>query len=1031
MHTQIKNHHKYLHKMHGMIVDTLKKELRCFKICDSEDLILYFETDKESKKVDNTSIDKKFKQNFFQKMVDVNKSLKSTVDTNAGNSKENALKFKVLKEKIKTKIEAINNNKIQKKKKKHGQIQYLLRRVFSKHSQEKETRLKERKHFNARTLGGGILINIQRFVDSKQKKSTAPQPTKQTDNRDNSVEDTNFDQLLSLYWGVNRWYLKRKFKFVTLIKFVAIILCVIASPIIIIFQTCIFVLYDEKCWDDKTKNFNNIIGPGDQFLTFVLSHISVKICYGLHYYDILYALPVFSSNCKHPDPQFRSEITTISRTIHTKETKNILIKLCHVYESSSKEKYLRVLIASICMVLTSMSFYNMTFWYNSYEFYHDRHSISQIELVSGPYFMTCASIMIACWYCYDVIVHPSTKSLHGKMEAASMRLTYIDTSVRGGDIITTNMAMFLCNFNYYHRLTTAKTNYFERIYTILGTFFGIIMAFVPGLVRISLEKSESESENIQSRFFSSNCQVAIVFGLILNCSFAALSQYLFNISIYASVKDYLKLMRQITVIVELPDNEHIDEFSKTKSEKIQRPKEIQSNQLRNQSQKDLLRSPQSRANSVYEYPRDRQNKQEKDQENTKEKEQQNRNRSLSAPVKRSTSKPNTPSESKENKDTNDNDEAHEAVDASHARSPSCSVIKKYLSDDDNQNDTEAEIDYYTENENENQSENEKENEQENEASLSGGVAMTNSRTNLKRHVWFSETNTQDLHDNINAYADTTDESQDGNYSDSKREEEAQYSINISNRNNNGSGDNVDNENNTHVSGNGFEFLSFDDPENLASWMEIRDHALLQGKKTFGDLELVVLSLGFFMIVLALFICRDILIDNDLSGETKVGRIFLFIVVILWIYQVVTLGFEFDSLQDRQIYAVDNQFRCLAFEAVMYSKPQSGGDNDSYQSRVLRGPPSWVSLQCGTWDRFQTMMQNPDTDDVAIDSDTFAVLATRFDQHLKNMKFCKDQIVQRPLHPKIFNISITGALFSAVIASAVSPFVLFIFKNTSQ
>ena len=238
-----------------------------------------------------------------------------------------------------------------------------------------------------------------------------------------------------------------------------------------------------------------------------------------------------------------------------------------------------------------------------------------------------------------------------------------------------------------------------------------------------------------------------------------------------------------------------------------------------------------------------------------------------------------------------------------------------------------------------------------------------------------------------------------------------------------------------------EFVSFDDPENLASWMEMRDHTYIQGMKLFGDLEGIMVTLVLLMSVLALFISADIVFERGLVGETRIARLLIFCISVLWVIEVVLLGIKFDKLQKRQVSAINNQRRCILL---------------TYQdTREVIGRSTWVCLQCITWQKFHEMIRskykrghlkrktvsniNDGNDDNNNCNGTYTNWTPqeimyeerRFDQHIKTLRFFTSQLEARPINPQLFGFGLTGTFMRTLIASVVAPFLLFLIRNWSS
>ena len=221
-----------------------------------------------------------------------------------------------------------------------------------------------------------------------------------------------------------------------------------------------------------------------------------------------------------------------------------------------------------------------------------------------------------------------------------------------------------------------------------------------------------------------------------------------------------------------------------------------------------------------------------------------------------------------------------------------------------------------------------------------------------------------------------------------------------------------------------EFLSFDDPENLSSWMEMRDYVYIQGMKLFGDLEGIMVTLIVLTLVLAVYISVDVVSCQGLISETRGARAVMFGISILWVIQVVFLGFKFDEWQQRQVRAINNQRRCIL---LTYQDTRQG------------------CLQCETWKTFRKMIASEyqlqghlrrrtvmsdnynnevkENDHPNWTPQEIMYQERKFDQHIKTLEFFASQLEARPINPQLFGFGLTGAFMKTFVVSAVGPFIV--------
>ena len=227
---------------------------------------------------------------------------------------------------------------------------------------------------------------------------------------------------------------------------------------------------------------------------------------------------------------------------------------------------------------------------------------------------------------------------------------------------------------------------------------------------------------------------------------------------------------------------------------------------------------------------------------------------------------------------------------------------------------------------------------------------------------------------------------------------------------------------------GFEFLSLEDPNNLIAFAEMREYCYLNGMKIFGDLELSVLIIGLCVSLMAITVINDIIFDTEDGiasyGETRIARLLIFFLVISWIVEIMSIGFDFDDLQQRQIEAINTQLQCILL---------------NYQNRkTVCGFGSWVTQHSNCWKTLKSMIKYPqiyfdnnnsnnNKDDIAMYNAKFNVEKRKFDQHIETLKYFVQQMEQRPLNPTIFGYSLTGAMLNTLIFSMFAPFAVFLIQ----
>ena len=844
------------------------------------------------------------------------------------------------------------------------------------------------KQFERQFKSNGVVIyKKHKNIESEKKNSEMTRI-----NTDITRERDEFG-VLSLYWGIHRWRTVRPFckcKHLcenVYAKFFGCLLSIVISPFVLLIQACAFVLYSD------TNQFGS-----NEFISFILQNIKFNVDH-IEYFDFFYAF----SKSFAPDPQFRRNLPQMVKGSNAfNDPRNA--KMGDIYVSKTKWQIIRLISAVFLIFLTTIIVFNCIFYLNTYDFKNRENipCISSIELISAATWIPTAALMVGSWYSYSVAIRPRIESSYGIIQSETMKLKYLEMQINKHNynyncnykinnntandvdassnsypiLMQTNIATFLQNSDYYYSLyRQRKRGFFRRPSTAFGVIFGILFAILPGMVRLLFEKD--------LKFFDSQCKIPAAFGLIINLFFAILQQYIFLICVYYKVKDYLKLMKNITHMIEIPYRQsppntylgekwNLNSKGKGKKEK-KKDKKNHVHHLRSHTARDWD------LNKI---------KNSHEKRNSEPNLQRNQTSPLviGGPNKihvQSQSQSIAPSNDG-SRDGSDNEEKDASVAAG---SPSIEIhvisektvnnktvtisTKKVNTCDDENSDDEVSL-LYT--------------DDIQEAGMTSGSDDNDYDSNNE--------------DDINGYmtiesgSDSNSESDD-DFEDEDDEEEYK----------NGSRSDI--------------FVSFDDPENLVSWMEIRDHTYIQGMQIFGDLEAIVAILGSLMVIMALRLCHDILFVDDFIGETRIGLLFTFIITVIWILQVMFLGFKFDSLQGRQINAMNVQLRCILL---------------TYQDRrEIHGYGTWVSLQCRTWDKLHKHIRsfNRNPNNSSSYNSEFDIHNRKFNQHLDTLKFFIQQIQLKPLNPKIFGVSLSGTLLKTVIASVLSPFVLFIIKNSSS
>ena len=252
---------------------------------------------------------------------------------------------------------------------------------------------------------------------------------------------------------------------------------------------------------------------------------------------------------------------------------------------------------------------------------------------------------------------------------------------------------------------------------------------------------------------------------------------------------------------------------------------------------------------------------------------------------------------------------------------------------------------------------------------------------------------------------------------------------------------------------GLQFLCLDNPENLISFMEIRDYAYVFGRQIFGEIEWFMACLGIVIALQTLYVLCVLWLSDGVSGQTVWCNYWIFCLVLIWSGRVMWLGKKFDKLHQRQIKALVNQSAVIRSEVM--------------QSSIFTGPPKWQLLKVGTWkDLIQIMRgkhskhsndnrdRNGDNgnnnDDVKdnINDDRgdhddgnqdnannnrcncanfennfnkwkkLRKLQASFDEYLQLLQVVIDHTDLNDIHPRICGVQLSGALARATVVSMI-------------
>ena len=258
-------------------------------------------------------------------------------------------------------------------------------------------------------------------------------------------------------------------------------------------------------------------------------------------------------------------------------------------------------------------------------------------------------------------------------------------------------------------------------------------------------------------------------------------------------------------------------------------------------------------------------------------------------------------------------------------------------------------------------------------------------------------------------------------------------------------------------------------------MEIRDYAYVVGRQLFGELEWFIVIVGFVLVSQASYVVFALWLRTAAGGQSSLCLYLLFILTLAWSFRVMWFGQRFDKLQIRQIKALINQSACIRSEIIT--------------SAIFAGPPKWIKLKVGTWDRLYNLTHtyhkyhkkrslfgstiaslnsidsinnnNNNQAHMAIESPQVPVvfgspfspavvqqlsvstsgggdfvarnemkesenetirelqtLQESFNQYLHLIDLFTSQVELNKIHPKIFGMKLSGALFKAIVVSGI-------------
>ena len=232
-------------------------------------------------------------------------------------------------------------------------------------------------------------------------------------------------------------------------------------------------------------------------------------------------------------------------------------------------------------------------------------------------------------------------------------------------------------------------------------------------------------------------------------------------------------------------------------------------------------------------------------------------------------------------------------------------------------------------------------------------------------------------------------------------------------------DNDGDDDDAPIMEDGVPVLTLDDSQNLLSWMELRDNVCIEGMKIFGDLELFVFCIAFWMIGLSTWLCVQLLSqenEQEYMGETFFAIVCLYALSILWIFKVLFFGSKFDLLQKRQTNAINNQMHTIIFKTTYFDEIE------------CIGPTKWEQLAINTWDNIHDLLEKYKKEKK---EDCFRDLIVRkgeLESHLRTMEFCLRKLEQYPINPQIFGIGLTGALTKTLAGSVLFPLISYLINQ---
>lgn len=241
----------------------------------------------------------------------------------------------------------------------------------------------------------------------------------------------------------------------------------------------------------------------------------------------------------------------------------------------------------------------------------------------------------------------------------------------------------------------------------------------------------------------------------------------------------------------------------------------------------------------------------------------------------------------------------------------------------------------------------------------------------------------------------------------------------------------------------FRLLAFDYPPNSIAWFEMRSYLWIKGIPLFAELEAFLASFCSFIISEGLFVFFTIVLGNFV-GPTAVSVVYLMVIQIVWLLFVLNFGTGFDKLQARQINALrsqnaairlDRSFRFMA-PHIPEERKENHDDNKSTEYCNFDIFTRETTVEMTTVSNFNTYeipIQDNFDEENNINSNLCSwetnKIGCKF--NIQELEFYLGFLEQQlrilkghPLHPKIFNFSLNGALRLSVYSSIGSVLLSF-------